>query len=711
MLAFARLPWMIAVVFLAWSATGRAEPVSFRNEIIPVLNRGGCNQGACHGTPNGKGGFKLSLRGYDPAFDYYTLTREVGGRRTNLLEPAKSLILQKALTLVPHQGGQRFRADSQEYKLLSTWIAEGLRDDPEDAPKLVKLEVSPARRTLSLDKGDANQQLAVMAHFSDGSKRDVTRLVAYSTSNEEIAHVGDNGLVKPHARGEVAVLCRYQHIIASARLTFLKAVDGFTWPDPPEHNYIDKHVFARLKAFQIQPSDLCTDTDFIRRVYLDVLGILPTQDEVRAFLADKRADRRAKLIDHVLDRPEYADFWTLKWADVLRLNERYMDPPHLKLFYDWIHKQMADDRPLDAFARELLQSTGDSAKVGPVNFFRTMGTQEEAAETVSQLFLGVRIGCAKCHNHPFEKWTQEDYYGLTGVFSQITYKIPERKVPPFKLTLSRKDPVLHPRTGKPVPPAIPGAGPIPDVEDRRAPFAQWLTTADNPFFARTMVNRIWFHLMGRGLVEPVDDFRDSNPPANDTLLDALAADFVKQGFRLKPLVRTILNSRTYQLSAKPNRFNKDDNVYFSRATTRLLSAEQMLDALASFTGIGDDFPGLPAGTRATQVPGAKVEHPFLKAFNKPARTLPCECEREHDASLTQALQMIASPLVQAKRRMMTDGSPNGPRASGATRRSSRRCTWQRCPGGRRRGSWRRSARTWRGRRTGANFWRIWGGRW
>jgi hypothetical protein len=637
-----------ATATITASGVGEIAPVSFRNEVIPVLNRAGCNQGACHGTPNGKAGFKLSLRGYDPEFDYQVLTREAYGRRTNALDPDRSLILQKALTQVPHQGGQRFRAGSDEHKLLKAWIAEGLADDAAHEATLVKLEVLPDRRVILLGVGDNQQQIVVLAQFSDGSRRDVTRLCTYSTSNDDIATASATGLVLPSARGEVAVLCRYQHLIASARLTFLKNVDGFVWPNPPENNYIDKYIHARLKEFQIPPSELSSDSDFLRRVYLDVLGVLPAADEVRAFLADKDADRRSKLIERVLARPEFADYWTLKWADLLRVNERYLDPPSLKEFHGWIHKHVAEDRPLDAFARELLEATGESTKAPAVNFFRSMLGPEQAAETVAQLFLGVRLGCARCHNHPFEKWTQEDYYGLAAVFAQVSYQVPSRKIKSYVLKINNKDPVLHPRTGKEVPPRRLGAGDLPAAKDRRQPFAHWLTSAGNSFFARTMVNRIWFHLMGRGLVEPVDDFRDSNPPVNEALLDALAADFVQHDFRLKPLVRTILNSRTYQLSARPNRLNKHDELYFSRATVRLLPAEPMLDALAAFTGVPDSFPDMPEGTRAVQLPGAKVEHPFLKAFNRPARTLPCECEREHEANLSQAMIMIASPIVQQK---------------------------------------------------------------
>jgi hypothetical protein len=633
------------------TSADKSQPVSFRDEIIPVLNRAGCNQGACHGTPNGKGGFKLSLRGYDPVFDYHVLTREFQGRRTNALDPDASLVLQKPLLRVPHQGGQRLTAGSPDHGLLRAWIAEGLRDDPADLPVMTRLEVVPPRVTVRLQKGEANdQQVVVLAHFNDGSLRDVTRLTAFSTSNEELATVTDTGLVQPVKRGEVAVLCRYQHSIASARVAFLQDVAGFQWPSPVEHNYIDKHVNNRLRQWQIAPSDLATDAEFLRRAYLDALGILPTPNEVRAFLKDADPKKRDRLIDQLLERPEFADYWTLHWADVFRVNERYMDPPALAAFHTWIRQQVAADRPLDEFARQMLVSVGDSKKVAPANFYRTMANSEEAAETVSQLFLGVRIGCAKCHNHPFEKWTQEDYYGLSAVFAQVNLKLVERAPRPFTLKLNMAAKVVHPRTSAEMGPRAPGGVPLtpgPDG-DRRKPFAAWLTTADNPFFAKTLANRIWFHVMGRGIVNPVDDFRDSNPPVNDELLEAITQDFVKNGFRLKPLVRSTMQSRTYQLSARPNAFNKDDTLYFSRAEVRMLTAEQLLDALSAFTGVPEEFAGMPAGTRATQLVGLKSDNAFLKTFNRPARILACECERENSANLSQALQMISSRLVQEK---------------------------------------------------------------
>ncbi len=631
--------------------------VSFADEIIPVLNRAGCNMGACHGTPNGKGGFKLSLRGYDIPFDYKVLTRDVFSRRISPLDPDGSLILKKAMAVLPHQGGKRFEAGSQEHQLLRQWIAEGLQNDPADTPHMQRLEIFPPRRTIKLvkvpsEERDPNpQQLKVMAHFDDGSVRDVTRLCAFSTSDDTFARVGPFGLVEPLKRGEVAVLARFQHAIVSARFTFLEDRPGFVWTNPPQSNVIDQHVDAKLHLLQIPPSGLSADHVFLRRAYLDAIGALPSPKEVRAFLADNDPDKRTKLIDYLLERPEFADFWTLKWADILRLNEKFMDSKGLKTFHGWIRDWVAADKPMDAFVRELMLAQGGSLEVPPINFYRTMVTPEEMAETVSQLFMGVRMNCAKCHNHPFEKWTQDDYYGLAAVFAEVDITKPnDRSAQRGKamLKLNKKGHVIHPRTNQRMQPQLPGNTPLaePQQQDWREPFVDWLTAQDNPFFARTMANRIWFHLLGRGIVDPVDDFRESNPASNDELLDALTHKLVASGYRLKPIVRLIMNSRTYQASAIPNELNRDDAIYFSRALPRLLTAEQMLDAVCKATEVPEKLP-MGAST-AVQIPGAKINNPFLKTFNRPDRNLACECERERSANLSQALQMISSGLMQEK---------------------------------------------------------------
>jgi len=637
--------------------TGLDQPhaARFRNEVIAALNVGGCNAGACHGTPSGKNGFKLSLRGFDPAADYVQLTRDALGRRTDRQQPEASLILQKGLGRVPHEGGQRFLPDSVPVQVLRDWLAEGLRDDPPNAPVLTRITVLPGSR---VQHAPARwQQLAVLAHFSDGSVRDVTRLTVFSSSDPAVADVSNTGLVSFHQAGEAAILCRYLMELQTLRLTYLEPREGFTWTDPPENNYIDKFVFAKLKMLSIPPSDLCTDAEFLRRAYLDVCGILPSPKEVRDFLADRAANKRAKLIDALLERPEYADFWTLKWLDVLRSNRKVIQLKGVHVFQRWLRDQIVQNTGFDVLVRTLLTASGSTFSNPPANYFRVARDPQNLAETTAQLFLGIRMQCAKCHNHPFERWTQDDYYSMAAFFARVRHKkdplqpsLDPRKPGGEIIYDGRTGEVTQPRTGQVMQPKfMGGAAPnIPPGMDRRQVLAEWLTSGANPFFAKSVVNRIWYHLLGKGIVDPVDDFRDSNPSANDELLDALAKDFVAHKFDVKYLIRVILNSRTYQLSAQTNPYNADDNRYFSHAVTKLLTAEQLLDALCTATEVPEKFAGLPLGTRAAQLPDGDTTHLFLKTFGQPARELACECERESDSNLAQALQLINGPTINDK---------------------------------------------------------------
>jgi hypothetical protein len=638
----------------------RPAPVSFRQEFIAALNVGGCNAGACHGTPSGKGGFKLSLRGYDPAADYLTLTREAFNRRTDSNDPAASLMLLKALGKVPHEGGQRFRPDAVPASVIRTWLAEGLQDDPPSLAAPVGVTILPGSRLL---RAPARfQQLGVLAKLSDGRSRDVTRLTVFTSSDAAVAEVNANGLVEFRQAGEVAILCRYLDIMETVRLTYLEPRSGFVWKDVPQSNYIDHHVFAKLKMLSIPPSDVCTDEEFIRRAYLDACAILPTPEEVKAFVADAAKDKRAKLIDRLLDRTEYADFWTLKWADVLRNDRKTVQVKGTHVYQGWLRRHIESNTPFDEVVRELLTADGNTSANPPANYYRVSREPTALAESTAQLFFGVRMQCAKCHNHPFERWTQDDYYSLAAFFARVRQKKDPAEPGPDAKTVGgeiiyndRAGEVTQPRTGKVMPPKIMGrpAPAIPPGQDRREVLAEQVTAADNPFFARSVVNRIWFHVTGRGIVDPVDDFRESNPSANDELLDALARDFVAHKYDLKYLIRTIMNSRTYQLSAQTNDLNKDDNKYFSHAVTKLLTAEQLLDALCTATEVPEKYAGLPLGTRAVQLPDGEVNHPFLKTFGQPARELACECEREGDSNLAQALQLINGPTVNEKLR-----SPN-----------------------------------------------------
>jgi hypothetical protein len=576
------------------------------------------------------------------------------GRRTDRLDPQASLILQKALGRVPHEGGQRFLPGSVPDQVFRAWLTEGLHDDPADLPPLKGIEVLPGTRVLN--QPARWQQLAVVARYADGSVRDVTRLTVFSSSDSNVAEVSNTGLVEFGQSGEVAILCRYLDEMLSVRFTYLEPKPGFTWHGPPENNYVDRLVFNKLKMLSIQPSDLCSDQEFVRRAYLDVCGILPTADETTAFLTATNKDKRARLIDALLDRREYADFWTLKWADVLRVNRKTIQLKGAHVYQDWLHERIAQNTPFDQVVRELLTANGSTFANPPANYYRIARDPQNLAETTAQLFFGIRMQCAKCHNHPFERWTQDDYYSMAAFFARVRQKTENGHKPnPMQagaevIYSDRGGEVVQPRTGQVMPPKFMG-GPVatvPPGKDRREVLAEWLASGNNPFFAKATVNRLWFHLMGRGVVDPVDDFRDSNPSANDELLAALARDFADHHFDAKYILRVILNSRTYQLSAQSNDFNKDDSKYFSHAVTQLLTAEQLLDAICTATQVPEKYAGLPLGTHATQLPDGEVNHVFLKTFGQPARELACECEREGDSNLAQALQLINGPTINDK---------------------------------------------------------------
>ncbi len=632
--------------------TGMDQPdtVSFRHDVIPAFSQAGCNMGACHGTPTGKGGFKLSLRGYLPGEDYFTLSRENGGRRINPFDADTSMILRKPLGELSHEGGLRLQRGTKTYEFLHDWIAEGARNDP-DAPAAVKLEILPGERILHAPA--TTQQTVVKVHYADGTMCDVTPICYYDSSNPEIASVDPDGHVTFKSRGEVAIIAHYLDLVAITRLTHLVEVPGFQVVDVPQDNLIDQAVFAKLNKMRIAPSEICTDAEFIRRVTLDTIGMLPTPEEVQAFLNNPSPNRRQEMIDNLLQRPEFLDFWTLKFADVLRSNSRLIQSKGTHVFQRWIRTSLQQNKPMDQFVRELLTSDGSTFKNPAANYYRISRDPENSVETTAQLFLGVRIQCAKCHNHPFERWTQDDYYGFAAFFSKVRQKkgaLPDEEI---IFTADGGD-VRQPRTGQVMKPKALG-GPVlePEAsssEGRREKLAAWLTGPENPFFAKSLVNRVWYHLVGRGIVEPVDDFRDSNPASNDELLNGLANDFVQSGYDLRHLIRSILTSRTYQLSARATDLNADDTLYFSHAYTKLLPAEVLLDAISAFTGTTTQFNGLPSGFRAVQLPDGKMENPFLKTFGRPARELACECERESDSNLSQALQLIGGETVNSKLR-------------------------------------------------------------
>jgi len=635
------------------------EPISFNRQVVPALAVSGCNAGACHGTPSGKNGFKLSLRGFDPAADFVTLTRDATGRRINVAKPDDSLILLKGRGKVPHEGGARLKPGDPADTILHQWIAQGGKGDPADLPAHAKLEVLPGNAILKAPA--RTQQVTVNAHFADKSVATVSRLTVFRSSDESVAKVDVNGLVTFARTGEVAIQTKYLNETVSVRLTFVEPDPKFVWPNPPTNNYVDELLFAKLKLLQIPPSELAGDAEFLRRVYLDLLGVLPTPAEADAFLTDTDANKRSKLIDALLERPEFADYWALKWADILTVNRRAVQAKGAYLYVQWLRQHFTDNTPFDKVVRELLTASGSTFLNPPASFFRNdrrSRPADDLGRNSAQLFLGIRMSCAQCHNHPFERWTQDDYYGLAAFFARVKDR-PDPLYPRLNrfnlgaidIFNAKSGEVIHPRTGDVQPPRFLG-GALPKIEpdaDRRVALAEWITRKDNPYFARSTVNRVWYHLLGRGLVDPVDDFRDSNPAASDEVLDALARDFVRNGFDVKRVIRTVLNSRTYQLTAATNERNKDDERFFSHAVTKLLPAEVLLDALSSSTEVPEAFEGVKLGTRAAQLPDGDVfHHPFLKAFGQPARETSCECERQGDTSLGHALQLINGPTLKAK---------------------------------------------------------------
>lgn len=630
------------------AGTGKTAPPRFVTDVIPVLTRAGCNQGACHGANSGKGGFKLSLLGYDPDFDYESITRAGGARRVTPASPANSLLLRKPVLAVPHKGGKIFNPDSPLYRVLRDWVARGMPAPEKTEPEVVRLEVTPATRTLPIGE---TQRIRVRARLSDGSIRDVTAQTLFTASEESVATVSQSGEAKVKGSGEGAVVIRYRSLVATARL-----ISPFAPPKPfrvvkyakgqPRESQIDRLVRRKISALGLDASPRCTDAEFLRRASLDVIGLLPTPDEVRAFLADKDPKKREKLIDNLLDRPEYVDFWTLKWGDIFRSSRSVLTDKGMTSLNLWLRRSVAENKPWDKMAREILLAQGSPFEVGPANFYRSATNPETLAETTSQVFLGVRMQCAKCHNHPFERWTQNQYYEMAAFFARVRSKEGDRPGE-RNIILASGGEVNNPRTKNAALPTPLDAKPVPAdyTGDRRLVLADWLTAKNNPFFAHVLVNRVWRHLMGRGLVEPVDDIRATNPPSNQELFDYLAKDFVNGGFDVKRLVRNIMLSETYQRSAIPTKGNALDTKYYSHYAFKRLGAEALFDAIATATGVPEKFNGYPLGTRAAQLPDTTVSSYFLDLFGRPARNLSCECERTDEPNLGQILHIMNSKGV------------------------------------------------------------------
>lgn len=626
-------------------------PVSLRNEVIPILSRQGCSAGACHGSPQGKGGFRLSLRGFDPALDQSTLRGEYFARRINVLNADTSLLLRKPLMQVPHAGGRRLTADSMAHSVLRNWIAEGRHTDSATAPQCVGLKVYPPSGRL-LTRETPRQQLVAIAEFSDGSFRDVTDLAVFTTSDAAVAAVSADGLAEradDAARGQTAITARYLDQMETSFLIAVSETAGFKWPEVSESNFVDQFVNARLKQLEYVPSGRTTDSEFLRRVYLDITGLLPPVDVTRTFLTDSSSGKRATLIDELLTSSEHAKFQALQWGDTLRIRKASISSPGVFKFYRWLVRAFEQNMPYDCFAQELLTASGSSFENPPVNYFRTAASTNDCTESTAQIFLGARLECAKCHNHPHEKWTQDNYYGLAAFFNRLQRDSTLRKDEIF-VSVATTGEMTQPRTGQKMKPWLPERGDVEIAEDadRRIVLADWLTSPSNKLFAKVEVNRLWRSVMGKGIVDPADDFRASNPPSNAELLDALADDFVKHGFDRRHTLRVILNSQTYQRRSEANDSNADDDRFFSKYTRRLLTAEQLLDAICDVTQLPESFSGLPAGTRATQLPSPDFGKEFLTIFGQPARTSVCQCERSDDLNLSQALQIANGSFVHGK---------------------------------------------------------------
>jgi hypothetical protein len=622
------------------------KPVDYVRDFLPFLSKTGCNAGTCHGAQQGRKGFKLSLRGYDPLFDYRALVDDVSGRRFNRTQPSDSLMLQKPTQAVPHEGGFLFDEESRAYQVIAQWIAEGCQYSETARPD--RLEIFPADPLL--DKTGSRQQLQVLAHYPDGTNRDVTRDAVFEVSNFEVATVGATGQVKAVRRGEASVLVRYEGAYGNATVTVLGTRAGFAWKESPEHNFIDRHVNHKLERLKILPSELCTDEEFLRRVSLDLIGLPATADVTRKFLDDPRPsqEKRNAKIDELLASPEYVDHWTLKWSDLLLANRKFIKEQGVWGFRNWIRQSLAANQPYDEFVFELMTAAGNSAENPAANYFRIAREPREVMENMTQVFLGTRFVCAQCHDHPFEKWTQNQYFQLSAFFGGVGRKGGANQEQEVIYDLRTPQEVKHGGTGQPAPAVFPfsvegidaAPGSIP-----RAHLARWLTSKDNPYFAKSLANRYWSYLLGRGIIDPVDDIRLSNPASNPELLEALTADFIAHNFDRKHLVRTIAQSATYQRSFATHEWNQDDDVNYSHASPRRLQAEQLYDAIMVAAGAPLGVPGAPAGFRASQLPDASVQVPFLDMFGRAPRESPCECERSSEVSLAQTLTLINGPTI------------------------------------------------------------------
>ncbi|MFN0130402.1 MAG: DUF1549 and DUF1553 domain-containing protein [Verrucomicrobiales bacterium] len=631
-----------------------AQPSTFVRDVLPVLGRSGCNAGACHAKPEGQNGFRLSVFSFDPQADYREIVTAARGRRLFPAAPEESLLLLKATQEVAHEGGERFTRDSDAYRTLVRWIGGGLMFRDPQEPALTRLEVIPKSRRYR--KG-ARQRLVVHAHHADGSVRDVTHLAAFSANDKQIAEVDANGVIRiDQASGQAVVVARFMGVVGDS--TIIVPADRMlpeaAYASLPVHNAIDAHAYDTFRQLGLLPSDPCSDGEFLRRTSLDTIGLLPSPDEARAFLADPSPAKRRAAIDRVLDHPAFADHWATQWADLLRPNPDRVGVKSVYVLDQWLRDHFQRNTPVDQLVREIVLAQGNTHRLGPAVIYRDRREPAELTTMFSQLFLGVRLDCAKCHHHPNEKWSQDDFHQFAAYFAPLQQKGGGISAPisggneTFFVVAGRQH--KHPVTGEPLAPKPPDGPPaaVGENDDPRRALADWLLDPANPFFARAMANRVWSRFFGKGIVDPVDDFRLSNPPSHPALLDALAAELVRANYDLKALMRFIMNSHLYQLRSEPNATNTADTRHFSRAYRRRLGAEAMADALADVTGVPTHYPGLPPASRAAQAWTYKIESRTMDAFGRPNSSSDCPCERNLRPAMSQSLHLMNSDQLHAK---------------------------------------------------------------
>ncbi len=622
-------------------------PVSFKIDVMPVFMKTGCNQGSCHGAARGKEGFRLSLFGFDPDGDHHRLTREMVGRRVDLALPERSLLLEKGVGAVAHGGGQRIQVGDEYYATLLEWLKDGAVNDPGEVPTVVSLELYPKGGVLNGE--GSTQKLMVRAKYSDGTDRDVTSLAYFSSNNDNSAMVSPEGVVTATNRGEAFVMARFDtHTVGRQYITLPKDLQ-FTWKEIPSNNYIDELSYEKLKKLRINPSELCTDEEFLRRVSIDICGVLPTEEEYYAFMADTDPQKREKLVDSLLDRKEFVEMWVMKWSELLQIkSSNQVSYKSMLLYYNWLQTRVADNVPIDQLVRELLSSKGGTFANAATNYFQSETDTLKVAENVAQVFMGMRIQCAQCHNHPFDRWTMDDYYSFAAFFSQIGRKRGEDPRETIVFNSGSGD-VRHLVGNRVMTPKFLG-GATPDLQgkDRREVLANWLASSENPYFATNLSNIVWAHFFGRGIINDVDDVRVSNPAVNEELLQELAAKFTEYDYDFKRLVRDICTSRMYQLSTATNESNASDTTNFSHASLRRVRAEVLLDMITQVTTTKNKFTGLPLGARAVQIADGNTSTYFLTTFGRASRETVCSCEVKMEPNLSQALHLLNGDTVQSK---------------------------------------------------------------